>query len=82
MGIVSRVAERSVDGRLELLRQGVLETIRFVVDGIERHAERLGEVLLEQTVVADDLEGDPLSRSVRRTTLVGDARRARARRAS
>jgi hypothetical protein len=36
----------------------VLEAVGLRVDRVDRQAERLGEVLLEQAVVADDLERD------------------------
>ena len=50
-----------VDVRLELLGERVLEPVRLGVHGVEREAERLSEVLLEQAVVADDLERGPLA---------------------
>ena len=56
--VVRRVAELLVDARLELLRENVLEPVGLVVHRVDRNAERLGEVLLEQPVVADDLERD------------------------
>ena len=61
MRVVGRVAERAVDPRLELLRDRVLEPVGLVVDVVDVHAERLGEVELEQPVVADHLERDPLA---------------------
>ena len=61
VGIVRRVAERFVDQRLELLGKGMLEPVRLCVHGVDREAERLGEVLLEQAMVPDHLEGDALA---------------------
>ena len=54
--IVGREAERPVDPRLELLRERVLEPVGLVVDVVDADPERLGEVELEQPVVADHLE--------------------------
>ena len=59
--IVGRVAERLVDPRLELLGERVLEPVGLVVHLVDVDAERLGEVQLEQAVVADHLERDPLA---------------------
>ena len=41
----------------------MLEHLGLVVDPVPRHPERLGEVGLEQAVVADHLERDPLARA-------------------
>ena len=41
----------------------MLEHLGLLVDPIPRHAERLGEVELEQAVVAHDLERDALARA-------------------
>ena len=60
--VVRRVAERLVDPRLELLRKRMLEPVRLRVHALDRHAERLREVLLEQPVVADHLDRRPLPR--------------------
>ena len=51
-----RVAERRVDPRLELLREDVLEPVGLGVHLVERHAERVREVALEQAMVAQHLE--------------------------
>ena len=59
MRVVRRVAELGGDQLLELLGEDVLEHLGLVVDAVPRHAERLGEVELEQPVVAQDLERDP-----------------------
>ncbi len=56
------IAERFVDARLELLADRVLEPVGLVVDVLDVDAERLGEVELEQAVVADHLECDALTR--------------------
>jgi hypothetical protein len=53
--IVRRESECLVDPLFELLREHVLQALRFVVDLVDVHAERLGEVELEQAMVADHL---------------------------
>ena len=58
MGVVRRVTERRVDAFLDLLGEGVFEPVGFFMNLVERHPERLSEVLLEQSMVADDLERD------------------------
>ena len=40
----------------------MLEPVGLVVDGVDVEAERLGEVELEQPVVADHLDRDALAR--------------------
>ena len=67
MRVVRREAERRVDPRLDLLRERVLEPVGFGVDRVEREPERLGEVLLEQPVVADHLDRDLLAAPVSTT---------------
>ena len=64
---MGRVAERRVDPRLELLRKGVLEPVRLVVHFVERHAERVREVALEQPVMPQHLERERRPLSVRTT---------------
>ena len=59
--VVRRISERVVDPRLELLGQRVLEAVGLGVHLVEAEAERLREVLLEQPVVPDHLERDPLA---------------------
>ena len=54
--VARRVAELGRDQRLELLGEHVLEHLGLVVHAVPRHAEALGEVELEQPVVADHLE--------------------------
>ena len=49
----------------------MLEHLGLVVDAIPRHAERLGEVELEQAVVAQHLERDALAVGGQRDALVG-----------
>ena len=56
MRIARRVAERGVDARLERLREVVLEPLGLGVHLVPGEPERLHQVELEQTVVADDLE--------------------------
>jgi 1,4-dihydroxy-6-naphthoate synthase len=59
--VVRRKAERPVDPRFELLRDHVLEAVGLVVDRVDVQPERLGEVELEQAVMADHLERDSLA---------------------
>ena len=58
MRVVRRVAELGGDQLLELLGEDVLEHLGLVVDAVPRHPEALGEVELEQPVVAQHLERD------------------------
>ena len=51
-----RVAELGGDQLLEVVGEHVLEHLRLGVHAIPRHAERLGEIALEQAVMADHLE--------------------------
>jgi len=60
--VVRREAERTVDARLELLRDHVLEPVGLVVHVVDVEPEGLGEVELDQAVVADHLERDLLAR--------------------
>ena len=57
--VVRRVAELGGDQLLELLGEDVLEHLGLGVHAVPGHAERLGQVELEQAVVAQDLERDP-----------------------
>src|SRR5262245_13384690 len=59
--IVRRMAERLVDPFLELLRERVLEPVGLVVHVVDIQAEGLGEIELEQPVVADHLQRDALA---------------------
>jgi hypothetical protein len=61
MRIVRREPERAVDTRLELLRDHVLEPVGLVVHVVDVQAERLGQVQLEQPVMANHLDGDALA---------------------
>ena len=61
-----REAERLVDARLELLREDVLELVRLRMDVLDVEPERLRQVELEEPVVADDLDRDPLARGGQR----------------
>ncbi len=70
-GIVGREAERSVDARLELLRQRMLEPVGLVVHVVDADSERLGEVELEQPVVPDHLERHLLAGVRERDAAVG-----------
>ena len=62
MRVVRREAERAIDPRLELFGDHVLEPVGLVVHGVEVQAERLREIELEQPVMADHFERDPLAR--------------------
>ena len=53
-----RVSELGRDQRLEVLGEDVLEHLGLGVHAVPGHAERLGEVALQQPVVADHLERD------------------------
>ena len=81
--VVGRVAERLVDVRFQLLGERVLEPVGLRMNRVERQTERLREVLLEQPVMADDLERRPLPLLRQRRALVRLVLdEARARRAS
>ena len=56
--IDDRVAEQGRDPVLELVGQNVLEDLGLLVHLVPRHAEGLGEIGLEEAVMADHLEGD------------------------
>jgi hypothetical protein len=71
MRIVRRVAERAVDPLLQLLREDVLEPVGLVVNVVHVKAEGLGEIELEQTVVADHLHGDTLTGGGQADAFVG-----------
>jgi hypothetical protein len=60
--VVRGEPERAVDPRLELFRDHVLEPVGLVVDRVDVQPERLGEVELEQAVVADHFERNALAR--------------------
>src|SRR5204863_306164 len=51
--------------------EDALERVGLVVDVVDVHAERLGKVGLEQAVVPDDLERDPLARGREGDAAVG-----------
>ncbi len=72
MRVVRGVAERAVDPRLELVGEDVLEPVGLRMDGLDRDPERLGQVELEQPVMADDLERDPLPGGSQVDAAVGD----------
>ena len=71
MRVDRRMAELGRDERLELLGEDVLEDLGLGVDAIPGHVERLGEVELEQAVVADDLERHALAVGGQLDALVG-----------
>ena len=70
--IVGGIAERAVDPRLELVGEDVLEAVGLRVHRLDRDAQRLGQVQLEQAVMADDLECDPLAGGSQVDPAVGD----------
>src|SRR6185437_11733915 len=51
--IMGREAERPVDPGLQFLRKHVLEPVGLVVNVVDMDAECLGEIELEQAMVAD-----------------------------
>ena len=57
MRVVRGEAERCVDPAFELLGECMLEPVGLGVHFLQRQAKRLGEVALEQPVVAEHLEG-------------------------
>ena len=61
MGVVGRKPERTVDPRFELLGDHVLEPVGLVVDSLHIEPQRLGEIELDQAVVADHLQRHPLA---------------------
>ena len=69
MRIVGRVAELRRDQLLELLGEHVLQHLGLVVHPVPRDPERLGEIQLQQTVVAKHLERHARPRSVSLTPL-------------
>src|SRR5690242_5268317 len=68
--IVSGEAERPVDSRLQLLGEDVLEPVGFVMDVVDVKTEGLGQIELEQAVVADDLDRDALTGGCQADALV------------
>ena len=72
--VARRMAELRGDQLLELLREDVLEHLGLVVDTVPRHVERLGEVQLEQPVVAQHLERDAHALGGQPHALVGHVR--------
>ena len=69
--VVGRVAELGRDPRLEVLGEDVLERLGLLVHAVPRHPEVLGEVELEQPVVAQHLERDALAGGGERDPAVG-----------
>jgi hypothetical protein len=70
VGVLGGVAEQGRDAILEVVGEEVLEHLRLLVDPVPRHPERLGQVSLEQPVMADDLEGDLAACVGQRRTLI------------
>jgi len=56
--VVGGIPECLIDPRLELLRDDVLEPVGLVVHGVDPEAQGLCQVLLQEAVVSDYLEGD------------------------
>ena len=52
MRVVRRKAELRVELRFELLREGVLEPVGLCVHLVDGEAQAIGEVALEQPMVA------------------------------
>ena len=72
MRVVRRVAELGRDAPLEVLGEHVLERLGLLVHAVPRHAEVLGQVELEQAVVAQHLERQALALRGQRHAAVGD----------
>src|SRR5471030_3193259 len=60
--VVCGKAECAVDPRFELLRDDVLQPVGLVVNRVDVEAKCLGEIELEQPVMADHLERDARTR--------------------
>jgi len=71
VGVVCRISERAVDPFLELLGDHVLESVCLGVDVVDVEPEGVCQVELEQAVMADHLECDPLARLSQARALVG-----------
>ncbi len=71
VGVDGGVAELGGDQLLEVVGEHVLEHLRLGVHTVPRHAQGLGEVALEQAVVADHLERDAASVSGEADATVG-----------
>ena len=69
--VVGRVAELGGDQLRERGRDRVLEHLGLLVHAVPGHSERLGQVELEQAVVAQHLERDPLARRGQLHAVVG-----------
>ena len=70
--MLKKLAELGGDARLEVLGDHMLERLGLLVDAVPRHAEVLGEVGLQQPVVAQHLERDPASGFGEHHAAVGD----------
>ena len=63
------LAELGRDQQLELLGDVVLEHLGLLMDPVARHPQRLRQIGLDQAVVADHLERDPLAGGRQRDAL-------------
>ncbi len=70
--VVARLAELGRDQQLQLLGDVVLEHLGLLVHAVVGHAQGLGEVGLDQAVVADHLERDLLAGRGQGHSLVGE----------
>lgn len=61
VGIVGRIPELGRDQLLELFREHMLEHLGLVVHAIPGHPQALDQVQLEQPVMANHLERNPLT---------------------
>ena len=61
MGIVRRITELGRDPRLDVLGERVLERLGLLVHAVPGYAQVLGQVELEQPVVAHHLEREALA---------------------
>ena len=71
VGVVAGLAELRRDQQLQLLGDVVLEHLGLLVDAVIGHPQRLGEVGLDQAVVADHLQRDLLPGRRQGDPLVG-----------
>ncbi len=72
VGVDRGMAQLGRDQRLEVVGEDVLEHLSLGVNAVPGHAEDIGQVALEQPVVADDLEGDPPAVLGQADAAVGD----------
>ena len=69
MGVVAGLAELGRDQPLQILGDVVLEHLRLLVDAVPGHPQDFGQVGLQQPVVADHLQRQPLAGRVSVTPL-------------